>query len=50
MLEAKKTALFTEEDGFAVRVYFCSSSYSVTGKDPIIIDCLSVVIYLAKID
>lgn len=50
MLEAKQSAVFTEEDSFAVRVYFYSSSYSVTGKDPIIIDYLLVVIYLGKID
>lgn len=46
MLEAKQAAVFTEEDSFAVRVYFYSSSYSVTGKDSIIIDYLLVVIYL----
>lgn len=50
MLEAKQTAVFTEKDSFAVRVYFYSSSYSVTGKDPIIIDYLLVVICLTKID
>lgn len=50
MLEAKQTAVFTEEDSFPVRVYFYSSSYPVTRKDPIIIDYLLVVIYLAKID
>lgn len=50
MLQTKQTAVFTEEDSFAVRVYFYSSSYSVTGKDPIIIDYVLVVIHLAKID
>lgn len=46
MLESEQTVLFTEEDSFAVRVYFYSFSYSVTGKDSIIIDYLLVVIYL----
>lgn len=50
MLEAKQTTVFTEEDSFPVQVYFYSSSFSVTGKDPIIIDYLLVVIYLAEID
>lgn len=50
MLEAKETTVYTEEDSLPVQVYFYSSSYAVTGKDPIIINYLLVVIYLAKID
>lgn len=47
MLEAEQTVLFIEEDSFAVRVFYLYSfSYSVTGKDSIIINYLLVVIYL----